>query len=143
MIRKFAEWSAYRENQGLAQMSSSGNTPMATQQTQGTGTEQLGSDAKGLGAAKAKFIAFLNNMPELKDKAKRDSVMNDFLAAFVQQTGLNETQLKTMIGNYFRPQVQPAQPPQAQANEPQAGGAAQKAQQPPSQQSAQASSTGA
>lgn len=134
-MKRFSEWSAFKENQGLAQMSSSGNTPIA-----GTGTQQIGSaepDLEGV-QNKQKMIAFLNSMQDLKDPSKRGKVLDAFLGAFIQHTGLDETKIKSMISKHFGRAPQAAAQP-AQSQEPQAGGAAQQIQQPPAQQTAQRS----
>lgn len=138
-MKKFSEWSAIKENEGLAnQMSPSGNTPVSG----GTGTQQMGSSVPEvkLGAATApyeKFIEKLKSMQPPQAKALLANFMHEYMSK--SNVGANTVKKIIMAAIADADAKSGAKTGGAQSQEPQAGGAAQQIQQPPAQQTAQRS----
>lgn len=138
-MKRFSEWSAIRENEGLAQMTSSGNAPIAG----GTGTQQMGSNVPEvkLGAATApykKFIDLLKTMQPPQAKALLANFMHEYMSkSNVGNNTVKKIIMDAMADADAKTTAKPGDNTgAAQSQEPQAGGAAQNIQQPPSQPSA-------
>lgn len=135
-MKKFSEWSAIKENEGLAnQMSPSGNTPVSG----GTGTQQMGSNVPEvkLGAATAPYEKFIEKLKSMQPPQAK-ALLANFMHEYMSKSNVGANTVKKIITDAIadadaKSGSQTATP---QSGEPQTGGAAQPGQQPPSQPSA-------
>lgn len=138
-MKRFSEWSAIKENEGLAnQMSPSGNTPVSG----GTGTQQMGSSVPEvkLGAATAPYEKFIEKLKSMQPPQAK-ALLANFMHEYMSKSNVNANTVKKIIMDAIADAdaKSGAKTGGAQSGEPQAGGAAQQIQQPPAQQTAQRS----